>query len=258
MPDFVAKHSIVRRIWGDADTVLFVFAGSAAEFALNRAVDWLFYTGAIPRDPIGRLFSTARWAQDIVFVDDATAQATLARIAAIHGAVEEQRGARIPEWAHRDVLYMLIHYSERAHEVLHRPLTAPEREDLYDVFRRVGLGLGVKELPEGYDAWRVDRARHLERDLAFGELTAELYRRYREELGAWRYQLLLEIQAMLLPPHVRGLLHATPGPWMRYAVPAYRAAVRAGLRPLVQRLLLPMRYVQDVRRLDRPDVRRAG
>src|SRR5215208_5414993 len=137
MTDFVARHSIVRRIWGDADTVLFVFAGSAAEFALNRAVDWLFFTGEIPRAPIGRLFSTARWAQDIVFVDEETAQRTLARIASIHGQVEAKRGARIPDWAYRDVLYMLINYSERAHEVLHRPLTAAEREDLYDVFRRV-------------------------------------------------------------------------------------------------------------------------
>ena len=45
MTDFVKPGSIVRRIWGDGDMVLLVFAGSAAEYALNRAVDWLFYTG---------------------------------------------------------------------------------------------------------------------------------------------------------------------------------------------------------------------
>jgi len=54
-PDFVDRRSIVRRIWGDPDLVLLIFAGAAAEFALNRAVDWLFFTGEIPRDPIGRL-----------------------------------------------------------------------------------------------------------------------------------------------------------------------------------------------------------
>ena len=37
--DFVARGSIVRKIWGDPELVLLVFAGSAAEFALNRAVD---------------------------------------------------------------------------------------------------------------------------------------------------------------------------------------------------------------------------
>jgi hypothetical protein len=43
--DFVVKGSIVREIWGSSDTVLLVFAGSAAEFALNRSVDWLYFTG---------------------------------------------------------------------------------------------------------------------------------------------------------------------------------------------------------------------
>ena len=36
---FTAKNSIVRKIWGSADTVLFIFAGAAAEFAVNKAVD---------------------------------------------------------------------------------------------------------------------------------------------------------------------------------------------------------------------------
>ncbi len=39
MTDFVDRGSIVRRIWADGDMVLLIFAGSAAEFALNRAVD---------------------------------------------------------------------------------------------------------------------------------------------------------------------------------------------------------------------------
>src|ERR1041384_5678013 len=84
--DFVKRHSIVRKIWGDADLVLLIFAGSAAEFALNRAVDWLFFTGEIPRDPIGRLFFTVRYAQEIVFVDEETAHRTLDRINARHAS----------------------------------------------------------------------------------------------------------------------------------------------------------------------------
>src|SRR3954467_14012635 len=107
-PPFVASNSIVRTIWGDADTILLIFAGAAAEFALNRAVDWLFFTGALPRDPIGRLFSTAAYAQQIVFADRATAHYTLSRIARVHQAVEQQRGQQIPAWAYRDVLYLLI------------------------------------------------------------------------------------------------------------------------------------------------------
>src|SRR5256885_16689909 len=85
--DFVDRRSIVRTIWGDPDLVLLIFAGSAAEFALNRAVDWLFFTGEIPRDPIGRLFSTVRYAQEIVFVNEERAGQTLDRINAQHAFV---------------------------------------------------------------------------------------------------------------------------------------------------------------------------
>src|SRR5829696_8736020 len=138
MEPFVRPGSIVRRIWGDADLVLLIFAGAAAEFALNRAVDWLFVTGALPRDPVGRLFTTAEYAQQIVFADRATAHHTLSRIAHIHQAVEQQRGQQIPAWAHRDVLYLLIAYSERAYRLHKRSLTDLERSELYGVFRRVG------------------------------------------------------------------------------------------------------------------------
>src|SRR5262249_34393368 len=147
MSDFVNKDSIVRTIWGRSDPVLLIFAGSAAEFALNRAVDWLFFTGQIPRDPIGRLFSTVRYAQEIIFVDEATAQRTLDQIYSIHKSVERERDARIPDWAFRDVLYMLIDYTERAHSLLHRALTESERRELYHWVNRLGGGFAITGLP---------------------------------------------------------------------------------------------------------------
>jgi len=250
MRPFVAPHSIVRAIWSDADTILFVFAGSAAEFALNRAVDWLFYTGQLPADPLGRLFSTARFAQDIVFVDEEVARRSLDGIQAAHEAVERSRGQTIPDWAHRDVLYMLIDYSERAYRLLHRPLTGPEKVDLYHVFRRVGEGLAIPELPATYDNWRADRRRHLERDLAYSALTAELYGRYRRHIGWWRYETLLRVQSILVPDHVRRLLGLEPCRWLRPSLAAYRAMARIGLRPLVHRLVMPPAILTHVRALD--------
>jgi len=65
MSFFVSKNSIVREVWGKSDTVLFIFAGASAEFALNKAVDWLYFTGKLPSDPIGRLFSTVTYARRI-------------------------------------------------------------------------------------------------------------------------------------------------------------------------------------------------
>ncbi len=249
---FVRRDSVVRRIWGDGDMVLLIFAGSAAEFALNRAVDWLFFTGKLPQDPLGRLFSTAAYSQHIVFADETTATRTLDRIRAAHQAVEGERGRRIPDWAHRDVLYMLIDYSERAHELLARPLTGDQQAELYDVFFRVGIGLGIPELPRTYAEWKTDREVHLRRDLAYSEGTKELYARYREALGAGRYRLLLRIQAMLASAHVRGLLGLRPSPLMRAATRLYPTLVRAGLRPMVQWLLLPKQHLAAVRGLDRP------
>ena len=167
---FVKSGSIVRQIWGDADVILLVFAGSAAEFALNRAVDWLFYTGKLPADPIARLFSTVRYAQEIVFLPDDKARQTIARMGAIHEGVEQKRGYSIPDWAYRDVLYMLIDYSERAYETLYRPLTDPEREELFTTFREVGAGMHVPgNLPATYADWQIDREAHLNRDLVRSE-----------------------------------------------------------------------------------------
>jgi uncharacterized protein (DUF2236 family) len=247
---FVGRDSIVRRIWGDGDMVLLVFAGSAAEFALNRAVDWLFFTGKLPRDPIGRLFSTAAYAQQIVFAGLSTAAAALARIRAAHEAVEQRRGQHIPDWAHRDVLYMLIDYSERAHELLARPLTSTEQHELYDVFYRVGIGLRIPDLPPTYADWKADRERHLRLDLLHGEGTAALYAQYRNHLGVWRYHLLLRIQSILTPDHVRGLLRLNRAEWLRPLVRFYPILVRVGLRSLIQQVLMPSRYLGSVRALD--------
>lgn len=247
---FVERGSIVRTIWGNGDMVLLIFAGCAAEFALNRAVDWLFFTGTLPRDPIGRLFSTAEYTKQIVFADAATAARTLRRINAIHSAVERERGRRIPEWAYRDVLYMLIDYSERVHDLLERPLTRGEQRELYDVFHRVGTGMGIPDLPPTYADWRLDRERHMRRDLADGPGTAALHARYRRHLGWWRYRLLLRLQGVLVPEHVRGLLRLKGGEPLRPLARLHPLMVRAGLRPLVQRLLMPAKYLDAVRGLD--------
>ena len=248
--DFVGRGSIVRRIWGDGDMVLLVFAGSAAEFALNRAVDWLFFTGKLPSDPIGRLFVTAGYAQHIVFADELTAARTLDRIRAAHEGVERQRGQRIPDWAHRDVLYMLIDYSERAHALLARPLSADEQNELYDVFYRVGTGLRIPDLPRSYTEWRADRERHLRRDLLCSDGTEALYAQYRKHLGAWRYHLMLRTQAILAPQHVRGLLRLESAEWLRPLARLYPMFIRVGLRSILQRLLIPAQYLPAVRGLD--------
>ena len=251
VPDFVDRRSIVRTIWGNPDLVLLIFAGSAAEFALNRAVDWLFFTGEIPRDPIGRLFSTVRYAQEIVFVDEEKAQRTLDRINARHASVEHERGQTIPDWAFRDVLYMLIDYTERAYALLYKPLSQDQKTDLFEVFLRIGEALHVPELPKTYAAWKLDRHQHLVRDLTYSKHTSMLYESYRRHLGIWRYYLLLEVQALVAPPEVRRLLRLNSNPFIFGLTTAYGMIGTRNLQSLAHTLLIPPRYWADVRQFDR-------
>ena len=251
MDYFVRPDSIVRKIWGDADMVLLIFAGSAAEFAVNRAVDWLFFTGKLPADPIARLFSTVKYAQEIIFAEKEKADNAIARMSAIHGGVEAKRGFRIPDWAYRDVQYMLIDYSERAFELLHRPLTGPEREELYDVFRRVAEQMGVPGFPANYVEWLPDRQRHLDRDLVHSPYSDRLFQRYREQLGDWRYDLLRQAQALLVPRQVRTLLQLPQKPLLATTIGLYKLLNRLKLRSFVQRALLPTEYLGQIRDLDR-------
>lgn len=251
MSDFVDRRSIVRHIWGNPDLILLIFAGAAAEFALNRAVDWLFFTGKIPGDPIGRFFATVAYAQEIVFADEAGAQRALDRINAAHRAVEHARGQSIPDWAYRDVLYLLIDYSERSHQLLYRPLSTAEQQELYAVFQRVGVGLHISDLPATYAEWRHDRQRHLERDLSYGDYTRRLYEEYRRHLGEWRYRVLLQVQAWLVPDRVRGLLGLNAPGLVVLCAPMFAVIEWLRLPSLARRLLIPQQYWKDAQKLGR-------
>jgi uncharacterized protein (DUF2236 family) len=251
--DLVRSCPIVRTIWGDPDMVLLIFAGAAAEFALNRAVDWLFVTGSLPNNPIERLFSTVQSAQRIIFAsDEEDAQETLVSISAAHAAVERRRGEQIPDWAYRDVLYMLVDHSLRAYRLLQGPLKAAEQEELYEMFLRVGRGLRIPQLPSNFSEWREDRERHLRSDLVYSEFTQRLFDQYRLHLGAWRYLILLEVQAILVPERVRDLLGLRPKPLMvGSSVQLYALLRHVGLQPFVQRALIPRQYWKEVGTLKR-------
>ncbi|GAB4091248.1 oxygenase MpaB family protein [Flaviaesturariibacter terrae] len=252
MPPFVAENSIVRRIWSRSETVLFIFAGAAAEFALNKAVDWLYFTGRLPADPLGRLFSTVQYARRIVFASEEKALAAIDQITKIHQAVETARGSVIPDWAYRDVLYLLIHYSIASYEMIERPLTAGEKDELYSVFLRIGQRMGLSGLPESFDAWLPSREEHLRRDLAHSAWTDDLYRQYRKHLGAFRYFLVRQLQAVLVPPAVREMLALKPSLLIRASLPLYKAGYKIGLDRPIKAILLPEKYKAQVAALDVP------
>jgi hypothetical protein len=249
---FVKEDSIVRRIWGKSDTVLFVFAGAAAEFALNKAVDWLYFTGHLPKDPLGRLFSTVMYARKIVFSDLETAHHTIDKIAAIHSAVEKSRGSRIPDWAYRDVLFMLIHYSQASFELLERKMTYKEKEDLFDVFNRVGLRMGLKDLPHDYNNWTTMRTEHLLNDLNNSTYTIDLFKQYRKHLGWIRFKILLESQKLVVPSRVKELLRYGHISWFTPVLGIYKMSRRVKLDRALKSIVLPSEYKKQIGELDMP------
>ena len=250
MAFFVDKDSIVRRIWGKGDTILFIFAGASAEFALNKAVDWLYFTGRLPADPLGRLFSTVSYARQIVFSDYDKAMYAIDKITAIHKTVEQDRGAEIPDWAYRDVLFMLIDYSIRAFEVLERRLTEDEKAETFDVFNRVGLRMGIKGLPATYQDWLVMRDEHLQQNLILSNFTFDLYKQYRIHLGWLRYQLLRQAQVLVVPERVNSLLSLGKLPLLAPVMTVYKFSRFFNFERLLKNAILPKDYKAQIKDLD--------
>ena len=183
MKYFTEKDSIIREIWGKADTVLFIFAGAAAEFTLNRAVDWLYYTGRLPADPLGRLFSTVAYARMILFSDEENAIKYIDQLTAIHQGVENSRGTKIPVEAYLEVLYMLVDYSIRAYELLERKLKTEDKAEIFDVFARVGNRMVLDGLAGSYNEYLDKREQQLTNGLFCSNYTKDLYLQYRKHLG---------------------------------------------------------------------------
>ena len=250
MEYFVDKHSVVREIWGKGDTILFIFAGASAEFALSKAVDWLYFTGRLPADPLGRLFSTVSYARAIVFSEKQSALRAIDAMAAIHANVEAKRGTNIPDWAYRDVLFMLIDYSIRSFEVLERELSRAEKQEVFDVFYRVGTRMGVRGLPESFEEWEKMRQGHLHQNLKYSTYTKDLFNQYRKHLGVIRYKILLEAQTLVVPQRVRELLNFRRISLLNPLIGLYKVSRIMKVDWLLKALILPSGYKKEIKALD--------
>lgn len=249
MDYFVDEKSIVREIWKKTDTVLLIFAGSAAEFALNKAVDWLYFTGKIPTNPLERLFSTVEFAQKIVFSENEVALATINKITQIHQGVEKSRGQTIPDWAYRDVLYMLIDYSIRSFELLERKLEINEKEEIFDVFNRLGMRMELKNLPKNYNEWVIDRTIHLENDLEKGKFTIHLFEQYKKHLGSFRYFVLLQIQHVLVPKIVFDKIFKKSNFPTKFVLKAYKLSRIIKLDIILKSIILPNKHKTELTKI---------
>ncbi|MDB5023298.1 MAG: hypothetical protein JWP78_1053 [Mucilaginibacter sp.] len=247
---FVHPNSIVRKIWGKADTILFIFAGASAEFALNKSVDWLYFTGRLPSDPLGRLFSTVGYSRQILFSAYDAALRSIDQITAIHKDVEAGRGARIPDQAYLDVLYLLIDYSIRSYELLERKLTEAEKEEIFEVFYRLGQRMELKDLPQNYADWCIRRQQQLDISLCNSNLTQDLYVQYKKQLGAIRYLLLKQVQLLVGPGRVSALLALGNIRWLLPVLYVYKLFRLFRLQDVLKNAILPPAYVKQVKEMD--------
>ena len=250
MEYFVEKNSIVRKIWGKSDTVLFIFAGAAAEFALNKAVDWLYFTGKLPSDPLGRLFSTVSYARRIIFEGKEQALKTIDTIASIHKGVENKRGKTIPDWAYRDVLFMLIHYSIASYEVLEHKLSPAEKEDVFDVFYRFGKRMNLQGLPSNFTEWEIVRKYDLDHDLEKSDFSVDLYKQYKKHIGVFRYRILIEGQILVVPQQVKDLLNLRNFSLLTPILSLYKVSRKIKMDGIIKSIMLPSQYKKEISEMD--------
>ena len=250
MEMFVERNSIVREIWGKSDTVLFIFAGASAEFALNKAVDWLYYTGKLPSDPLGRLFSTVGYARKIVFSSTEEANQSIDFIRNIHTSVEQSRGKGIPDWAYRDVLFMLIHYSIASYELLERKFSDSEKEEVYNVFYRLGVRMGLKDLPNNYTEWLPIRDEHLRENLQKSKFTVDLFQQYKKHLGPLSFTLLLGVQKLIVPKIAKDKLFKNHFSPLKPIIKVYKLSKLVKMDSAIKNLLLPSEYKNQIKEID--------
>lgn len=160
------------------------------------------------------------------------------------------RGSRIPDWAYLDVLFMLIDYSIRSYEVLERKLTEAEKEEVFDVFNRVGLRMKLVGLPTDYPAWLRMRENYLVSNLAKSEYTVDLFKQYRKHMGQVRYRLLAGAQGLVCPPDVKGLLGLGRPRVLPPLLTAYKLSRWFRTEWILKNLILPPRYKTEIRSLD--------
>ena len=145
---------------------------------------------------------------------------------------------------------MLIDYSIRSFEVLERKLTEEEKVEVFDVFYRVGLRMGISGLPQGYSGWLNMRNEHLKENLINSKFSKDLYKQYRKHLGWLRFQLLIQAQVLVVPNKVNKLLNLGSIPYLKPVIKLYKIVRFFHLETILKNLILPRDYKTQIKDLD--------
>jgi len=147
-------------------------------------------------------------------------------------------------------MFMLINYSIRSYEILHRALCTEEKTEVFDVFRRVALRMELGDFPSDLEEWEAQRESHLQENLIYSNFTADLYRQYKKHLGYIRFQLLKQAQAMVCPNRVRLLLQQSQLLWLKPVISFYKITRQLKVNHWLRNVILPKAYKFQTQHLD--------
>lgn len=237
--DRLIPFETTRRVWSDPNCMLLVFVGASAEFPLNPSVDWLFYTGRLPADPIARFLSTIDYLRRLIIADEGTRNLEATKLKQLHQQLENSRGRHIPAKSYRDVLCMDTMYSIRSVPLVTGvELSLAEKDQVVKDLSLVGEQMGIPDLPWTYDQLCEQRKERLPLWVA-NEFTSRLLNSYRRALGPVVFELLISAYPMMLEPELLDRLGfgkrilTTPIRW------TLTPACRTGLIRTLYRILLP-------------------
>ena len=230
---------ITRAIWGNSENILLIYAGAAAEFALNPENHWLFYTGQLPSDPLRRFERTLRYQQKLFFTPQEAMPSVAKYIKNFHHDVEAKRSREqgpmsISDQAYVQVLSMLIEYGIRGYEYLHRrEMSHVERGTYFNDMRSIALMMEIETFPEDYDDYVTRRTQMVMGDLQCNAFTRELMEAYRHSLPRLSYWGLLQFQARFIHPVLARRLELRTSRCFGWV---YRLYPRVRIPPLTNRV----------------------
>ena len=219
--------------------MLLVFVGASGEFPLNPSVDWLFYTGRLPADPLARFLSTIDYLRRLIIADEGARKVQATKLKQLHQQLEDNRGQKIPAKSYRDVLCMDTIYSIRSVPLVTGvDLSMEEKDQVVRDLSSVGKQMGISDLPWTFDQLCDQRRERLPLWVA-NEYTDQLLESYRRALGPLTYELLISAYPMMLEPELLeqlGLGNRLLTAPMRWTL---TPACRMGLIRSLYRILLP-------------------
>ncbi len=200
---------LTREIWGSLDNIMLVYVGSAADFALNPEIDWLFYTMRLPEQPQMRFIETFSYNKRVFNMPKDQVAHFLGQIRHIHTRLEQQRTEaagkehKMSNIAFKEVGDMLIAYGIRGYEYLHRCQLLPEdKEAYYQDMKKFMELMQIQDLPDTFIAWEQERHFDIENRLKVNEYTEKLYKAYKHDMGWFRYHILLSFQSWFIDPRI--------------------------------------------------------